>query len=321
MPGAYVRPLERRLMQRKIARIRRSVDPDIIYANTVAVSDEIMLVGGTAPVLWHIHELPHGIRWYAGEKFHRAVDRVARYVAVSLSVRTGLIKDFGIPEGVIETIHEFIEPPTLTENQLVQNRKSLLQELSLPSACFLVGGCGTTDWRKGPDLFLLVAKHLKENHSDVPAHFVWVGGRTDDISYSQIQHDIRHLGLSATVHFIGSKQFPINYLSGLDVFALTSREDPFPLAMLEAASVALPIVCFEGSGGGAEFVGNDAGRRVPYLDVVQMANEIAALGRKESVRRALGSVARSKVQRMYTTSIQCPKLMEQIQRVRAGKVS
>ena len=321
MPRAYVRPLERRFRQRKLATIRCSVDPDIIYANTVAVSDEIMLVGGTAPVLWHIHELPHGIRWYAGEKFQRALGRVNRYVAVSQSVRTGLIKEFGIAETAIETIHEFIEPPTVTDHEAAQNRKALIQELSLPSTCFLVGGCGTTDWRKGPDLFLLVAKYLKQNYPDLPAHLVWIGGGTDDINFSQIQHDIRHLGLSSTVHFIGSKQVPINYLSGFDVFALTSREDPFPLAMLEAASVGLPIVCFEGAGGGGEFVDEDAGRRVPYLDVVQMANEIAALGKKESVRRALGSVASSKVQRMFTTSVQCPKLMRQIQRVCAEKVS
>ncbi|MBK9020721.1 MAG: glycosyltransferase [Sulfuritalea sp.] len=35
---------------------------------------------------------------------------------------------------------------------------------------------------------------------------------------------------------------------GADVFALTSREDPFPSVALEAMDASLPVVAFEGSG-------------------------------------------------------------------------
>ena len=39
------------------------------------------------------------------------------------------------------------------------------------------------------------------------------------------------------------------WFSAADVFALTSREDPFPTVVLEAISAGLAVVAFAGSGG------------------------------------------------------------------------
>jgi glycosyltransferase involved in cell wall biosynthesis len=44
------------------------------------------------------------------------------------------------------------------------------------------------------------------------------------------------------------------WYSAADVFALTSREDPFPTVVLEAISAGLAVVAFAGSGGAAELI-------------------------------------------------------------------
>ena len=103
-----------------------------------------------------------------------------------------------------------------------------------------------------------------------------------------------------------------DFLAAMDVFALSSREDPFPLVMLEAASMSLPLVCFGSSGGGPEFAGQDAGLIAPYLDVGAFAAHILALADDADARARLGNNGRRKVLEHYTLDHQIPKLYDVI---------
>ncbi len=79
------------------------------------------------------------------------------------------------------------------------------------------------------------------------------------------------------VFFLEHKPNPLDYYSAIDAFASVSREDSFPLVCLESASFAKPILCFEKAGGMAEFVENDCGFVVPFLDTGRFADKILEL--------------------------------------------
>jgi len=64
---------------------------------------------------------------------------------------------------------------------------------------------------------------------------------------------------------------PTSFFESLSLFLLPSREDSWPLVMLEAAAAGVPMVCFQRSGGAEIFVANGGGTAVPYLDVEAMA--------------------------------------------------
>jgi glycosyltransferase involved in cell wall biosynthesis len=100
----------------------------------------------------------------------------------------------------------------------------------------------------------------------------------------------------------------------MDVLAVTSREDPFPLVMLEAGSHGIPIVCFADSGGVPEFVGEDAGLIAPYLDVTTFAAHLGRLLDAPDLRERLGAAALAKVRTHYSVEIQAPKLMKIIEK-------
>jgi glycosyltransferase involved in cell wall biosynthesis len=100
----------------------------------------------------------------------------------------------------------------------------------------------------------------------------------------------------------------------MDAFALTSREDPFPLVMLEAGMHGLPTVCFESSGGGPEFIGEDAGCAVPYLDLEHFSAALRSLQEAPELRHRMGDSARLKVEREYSVAYQGPKLVRCIER-------
>ena len=159
---------------------------------------------------------------------------------------------------------------------------------------------GSLIWRKGPDLFLQVARRVCGDQAGASAHFVWLGGDLErDPIVQELRADLQKAGLQGRVHFLGSRPDPLNYIDLFDIFTLTSREDPYPLVVLEAAAMGKPIVCFEAAGGAPEFVGDDAGFVVPYLDTETMALRVLELLGSESMLTSLGTTARDKVRRQH----------------------
>jgi glycosyltransferase involved in cell wall biosynthesis len=102
---------------------------------------------------------------------------------------------------------------------------------------------------------------------------------------------------------------PYPYYALYDVFALTSREEPFSVSMLEAAQCGLPIVCFADAGGAPDLVGDDAGVIVPYLDIDAMARACLELIGNKGLSERLGATAKEKVETQFTLAKQGPKLL------------
>jgi glycosyltransferase involved in cell wall biosynthesis len=190
-----------------------------------------------------------------------------------------------------------------------------LTDLGWPEDAFVVGGCGTPGWRKGTDLFLQIARLIVRDDAKRRACFLWVGGgEATDADVLQFTHEIQTLGLAQWCRRIPSTADVHDYYSAMDIFALTSREDPFPLVMLEAGMQGLPTVCFSSAGGAPEFVADDAGLIVPYLDLEAFAHSVEALRESSELRRHLGERARDKVKTYYGVKTQGPKLLQSIER-------
>jgi glycosyltransferase involved in cell wall biosynthesis len=287
---------------------------DLVYANTVVVAEEVAALAKRGlPVLWHMHELPFGIQSHGGgQPFLKARGFARAYIACSPGVRQALTETYSIPGQKVNLIHAFISPAGNEAQIILTRRESVRKELGLPADAFVAGMCGGVIWRKGPDLFVNVAKHLATEFPGRVVHLLWIGAWENALMQSQIEHDVRMAGLADRVRFIGAKSNGIRYLAALDVFALLSREDPFPLVMLEAASLGLPVVCFSRSGGGPEFAGNSAGIVVEYADTLAMARALVQLGEEPAWRKQLGAAARQKVMEQYTVDVQAPKILRVI---------
>ncbi|MFZ2266510.1 MAG: glycoside hydrolase family 99-like domain-containing protein [Azonexus sp.] len=103
---------------------------------------------------------------------------------------------------------------------------------------------GYGDLRKGFDLFVQLAKCVVDVRQDT--HFVWLGNLHPDLEH-WLESDIRNM--AGRFHVLPFDSDVNTYLNGTDVFALTSREDPFPSVVLEALACGVPVVAFEGGGG------------------------------------------------------------------------
>lgn len=297
-PRRIERRFRRHLARLALFRRLRGMQPDIIYVNSVAslaiLSDITRRVH--CPVVCHVHELELMLRRSCGlAQFRRAAADIEGYIAVSDAVRRNLVAGHGIDPNRITVIHGGVPIPSDSVPVNIEAKRQRRQEIGVPDDAFVVGGCGMLNWLKAPEVFIQVAAELARQQPERPAHFVWVGGGTAEGAFDMVQHDIDRLGLNGRVHFVGVQAAPRQFFEMFDVFLLSSREDSFPLVCLEAAALEIPIVCFRDAGGMPEFVADDAGFAVPYLDTREAAARIMSLLTSEGRRQALGRRAREKV--------------------------
>jgi glycosyltransferase involved in cell wall biosynthesis len=315
--AALVSPVLRALLDER--------HPDLLYANTSAAWNQVVALArpGT-PLLWHVHELPYALALTLPTPQARArLAQATRVVAVSDAVCEALVQDCAVPRARIDIVNGFVPPPTLDEPARGRRRAEVRASLGWPEDAFVVGACGGPGWRKGSDLFLLAARaalDAQPAHAGArPLRFLWVGGDADGPEARQFAHDLRALGLEASCRRVASTADVDAHYAAMDVFALTSREDPYPLVMLEAAGHALPTLCFDGAGGAVEFADLDtAGIVVPYADVGALARVVTALAADERRRRLLGEGALRAVTRRHRVETQAPLILRSIERCLAA---
>ena len=302
----------RRWLARRLAR----ANSGLIYNNTV-VNHEIVNAFGhlDVPVITHCHELESVIRRTGLDGFGAVARRTSHFIAVSEAVRSNLTTNHRIASERISLVHGFVPVPRLTTARIDERRRAVRAELGLPANAFLVGASGTLYWRKGPDIFIRIAERVRRAAPEQPIYFLWIGGaQAEDFVFYELDYDLEKLRLTDRVRFIAHRPNPIDYFAALDAFALVSREDPFPLVCLEAAALGVPVVCFEDAGGAPEFVGDDCGFVVPYLDADAFAAKLAALARDRARARRLGENAARKVRERHNLERSGHEILDIIRR-------
>jgi glycosyltransferase involved in cell wall biosynthesis len=142
---------------------------------------------------------------------------------------------------------------------------------------------------------------------------VWVGAIKKDV-VEGYRYECMQLGIEPSIIFTDATSDPASYFQAFDAFALTSREDPFPLVALEAAALKKPIICFENSGGIPELIEHQGGTVVPYLDIKSFADQIIKWASDRNAASTIGEAAYQEVQR-YDVKNAAPQVLEIISSV------
>jgi glycosyltransferase involved in cell wall biosynthesis len=294
-----------------VRKFAAKVDPVLIYTNSIASARIIDVLAPQLPVLTHVHELESNFR-APSQALTRLLKQTRQFITCSNATAENLVNAQGIAPNRIETVHESIP---VDQIRAERTREQVLQELQIPQDAQIVLGCGTLCWRKGTDLFIHLARWVCQQRDR--AYFVWIGGGSVT-DMAQVQRDVRLSSLTGKIRFTGPVTKPYDYMAAAEIFVLTSREDPYPLVGLEAAALKKPIVCFAGAGGMKEFIEEDCGFVVPYLDIMAMADRIISLLDKPEYRRSLGEAARQKVEQRHDIRVAGPQIMQIIERTVAG---
>ena len=149
----------------------------------------------------------------------------------------------------------------------------------------LILGVGYADLRKGFDIFLQMWRHARLSETKrVSIHCLWVGNLDPDLAI-WLRPEIDDAVASGTFHHIPFTDGIADYYAACDVFALTSREDPYPSVVLEAICADRPVVAFAGTGGIPEILGPDIGTVVAHCDARAMLDAALTLARSPPSKR------------------------------------
>ena len=144
--------------------------------------------------------------------------------------------------------------------------------------------------QKGFDRLLSIWAEVSPQHPDWEL-LIYGSGRRK----RQLRRRVCRLGLDGTARLMGYSPRLAEELAAASVYVMTSRYEGFPMVLLEAMSVGLPVVSFDLPTGPAEIVTNGVdGYVVPDGDGDALAAALVELMGDGDKRRAFGAAALEK---------------------------
>ncbi len=278
---------------------------DLIYVNTIASVELLPKLKSifSAPIVSHIHELQYSIAQYGSPNALEILFGLSdRIIACSQAVADNLSRFQASDK--LRVVHSFVVNDEILAICRKSDKIAIKAKYGLSNDKIWVCACGNADWRKAPDIFLqIAAATLKKNKA---IGFLWIGIKNEGEYFEQLQYDAQKLGISEAIKWINPTREAVEIINASDVFLVSSREDPFPLVVLEAALSEKPIFGFKNTGGADEFIDKSCGFQAEYLGVEEMACEIAKLEHNQI--KPLGQNAKSKVLDNYGFNISIKKI-------------
>jgi glycosyltransferase involved in cell wall biosynthesis len=203
------------------------------------------------PVISLIHELPNLIR---ERGLHSEGKKIAKN-ANSVVFPSALVRDAFCAEVDRPALDAVIRPQGIYQDldKPRRARRVVCSSLGIPTDAKIVINVGYGDLRKGLDLFIKIAELVTATREDV--YFVWVG-KKDQALWQWLKADVPAAPARQRIIMAGYQESPLDYIEAADVFALTSREDPFPSVVMESLGLGVPVVAYKGSGGHCELLTN-----------------------------------------------------------------
>lgn len=196
-------------------------------------------------------------------------------------------KVFVIPNG-IDTVR-FQANPT--------SRCHWRDQLGVPESAPAVGIVAALREEKNHNLFLDVAVQVTKALPET--HFLVAG---DGPLRSELTERAEQLGLSNSVHFLGSVSDVPSLLSAMDLFALTSDNEASPVSILEAMSCNLPVVATDVGSVSQSVLHEQTGLLVPTNDVEKTTQAWLQILNSPELGQEMGRKGRQHV--METSSLQ-----------------
>ena len=227
----------------KVRSLLKHLRPDVIHTHQIGA---LLFTGPAAriekvPVIVHTEHSNHianqrsrQMRLRTRLLFRLAGSFAKRFFCVSNNIASE-VKAYR----VISSKKTIVVPNGIDTSKFDAPEESIFlrQELGIPDDVPVIGTVGRLIEVKRQDVLIRGFSRLG-NHNPLP-HLLLVGDGPESGALRKLADS---LGIGNRVHFAGYQSRPEKYLHVMDVFALTSRLEGMPLAILEAWAAGLPVI-------------------------------------------------------------------------------
>ena len=226
---------------RSLDRFLRSEGFDVVHTHSAKAGVLGRVAASRAGVPRIVHTL-HGFPWHdfqpaavrqAYIRTERALARITdAYLAVGTGVAVEALRRRVVRPDQLVTIGPAVEPAPVIVSPTSRARARTL--LGLPDDATVVGTVGRMDFQKAPEVMLEALGRMT-----TPAVLVWVGGGP---LLEETARRARSAGLEHRVLLLGNREDVPQLLPAFDVFAMSSRYEGLPCAIVEAQECGIPVV-------------------------------------------------------------------------------
>jgi sugar transferase (PEP-CTERM/EpsH1 system associated) len=279
----------------RLVSVLREYRPDVVHTHQIGA---LFYAGPAArragvPVVVHTEHGKHygecrrtrWIGWLAGR-------HAARFLCVSADIAAAAEAHRIVPRRKIHVVPNGIDTDRFRDGG---NPGLLRQSLGIPPGAPLIGTVGRLCEVKRQDLLIRAFHRVRARVAD--AHLLLVG---DGPLMGELSALAAGLGLADQVHFAGYQPRPEPYLHAMDVFALSSRSEGMPLAVLEAWAAGLPVVATRVGGLPDLIDDGGTGLLVSFGDEDALAGSLCDLIADPDFTRRLGEAGRNRVESHFS---------------------
>src|SRR4051794_30246244 len=140
----------------------------------------------------------------------------------------------------------------------------------------------------------------------VPWRLSFVG---DGPTRTEVEAEVRRLGLTDRVEFLGDRGDIAEILASSDLFVLATKWEGLPLSILEAMRAGLPVITSDVGGCSEAVHHGETGFIVPPSDVYQLREELENALSSKSLLKSMGEAGRARFYRDFRIESMMSKLM------------
>ena len=227
---------------KKVRALIKRYNPDIVYAHSskAGAIARVADIGLRNRCIYNPHGWAFNMRCSAKKKvMYTVIEKVAapfcdKIICISDAEKQSALDKRICKDDKLQVIFNGVDIESY-ENGMhgVVERK----DLNIPEDAFVVGMVGRVSPQKAPDIFVKMAKLVKDKVSNT--HFIIVGNGELE---TEIKKYAKDNGFLDKLHITGWVDNPISYIELFDVACLLSRWEGFGLVLPEYMMVGKPIV-------------------------------------------------------------------------------
>lgn len=226
----------------EVRRLIKRYNPDIVYAHSskAGAIARVADIGLKNHCLYNPHGWAFNMRCSAKKKaMYTAIEKIAapfcdKIICISDAEKQSALDKKICREDKLQVIFNGVDIEAY-ENGIHGTVKR--KDLNIPEDAFVVGMVGRISPQKAPDIFIKMAKHVKDKVSN--AHFIIVGNGDQEAEIKKYAKDNNFLD---SLHITGWVDNPMSYVELFDVACLLSRWEGFGLVLPEYMMARKPIV-------------------------------------------------------------------------------